>query len=285
LEFSDVYARIRQGLQDHDNLLIEQGTTELLSLAPLVKILAEDLIEILACLKEIVEELFPSVTERLGNFAQKMGEMLERRGFEEILSGFPQTFADEHLQCIFNNIQEMHEQFLSNFVNLMPNVQDIFVDYLKSGMPLTPERYETHFPKLLDYFETQPIRRLEKLPDILDCGGNLFPGEAIREILERFFSIANNSSPEKILHVSYLGDFLMQFLDIYPESGAQDISRFISLLTHRELYFRTCALDVLKIVTQARVEIMVPHFIQLYQVLLQLDEKLLSGLILTIRDL
>jgi len=289
LEFAEIYARIRQGLQERDNDLVEQGTTELLDLPPVGKILAQDLIEILACLAEVVEALFPSVAERMGNFAEKIGEMFEDSSqdeqFKDIVSNVPQGFADAHPQVIVNNIQQLHDLFLSNFANLMPKVQDAFIDYLKIGMALTSEIFETHFPEILDYIQTLPVRRLEKVPHILDCGGNLFPGEAIREILSRFFANADNSSPDQMLFNSYLGDFLLQFLDIYPEAVTEEMPRFLALLTHQELYFRSFVADILKIITQARSEIIAPYFLQIYQMLEVLDPKLLAGLILTIRDL
>lgn len=289
VEFGEIYERIRQGLATGDNNLVEEGTAELVSLPQFEQVLAIDLAAVLTCLTEVIEVLFPSLAESTGVISNKNGEMFEDiTNNEDIgvyVSNLPLSITDAQLLVIYHNIQQVHERFFSGFPNLMPIVQDQFISYLKVGAMLIPELYKTFFPRILDYFEAQHGQRLEKIRDFLEYGRIIFPHEAIHEILEKFFNLSTTIIPQKVLFVSYLGDFLLQFLDRYPADSESEISRFIALLNHPEFYFRSFTSNILKILAQSQTTIITPHFLDLFRSLLGLDSKLLPSLMLTIRDL
>ncbi len=90
MEFSDIYIKIRQGLNDQDYTLLEEGMKEMLRMPPLEQILSQDLIEILNCLVEIIKTLFPASAERMGAFAERMDEFFEEASGEESQESEPE---------------------------------------------------------------------------------------------------------------------------------------------------------------------------------------------------
>jgi len=288
VEFSEIYAKIRQGLRDQDYVSLEEGMKQLLGLPPLEQILSHDLEEILNCLTEVIKELFPSSAERMGAFTEKIDEILEDASEEESEESEPDDESPEITEDFYDvtkDIRIITEKYYAGFANFTPSVQDAFIKYLNIAAPLTPEIYESNFLSFLDYFTSLPAKRLEVFPDFLDCGGNILPGEMIREVSLRLFTLAENITPEQVLFASYLGSFLLQFFDIYPELTEDKISRIINLLDNAEFYFRSFATDVLKTLVQARPELLAPHFLELLKQLSTVDQKVQSPFLLSIRDL
>ena len=262
--------------------MIEQRDSRDRQFPPFDRVVTSDLTAILACLSEAIEILFPDLAKPRDNLTDNSDEMLDYVAPSGNLSEIERKNS---LSTIFQNIQQVTNRFFSHFTQLMPKVQESFIDYLKEGVLLTPEVFRTHFGEIMDYFELQSAKQLEKIPDLLDYGGNFFPRNTLPEILERFLHRSSNVIPEQVLFVSYLGDFLLQNLDIYPNLIKSESSRFILMLQHPEYYFRVFASEVLKIITQAQPEIITPHFLMLYKLIPELDRKLLASLMLMIRDL
>ncbi len=288
MEFSDIYTKIRQGLNDQDYTLLEEGMKELLRLPPLEQILSQDLIEIINCLVEIIKTLFPASAERMGAFAERMDEFFEEASGEESQESEPEEEnpkVEENFYDISLDIRIVTEKYFAHFTKFTPSVQDAFIKFLKFGAPLAPEIYRSNFQAFLDYFETQPAKRLEFFSNYLDYGGNIVPGEIIQIVSERLFTLAKDPHTEKVLFASYLGSFLLQFYDIYPDSVEDKIGTIIALLNNPEYYFRSFAVDVLKTLIQSRPEALVSYFLEMLKLLTIIDPKIQSTFLLSIRDL
>ncbi len=275
-------------MKDQDHALLEEGMQELLGIPPLEQILSQDLIEILNCTIEVIKDLFPASVERMGAFAERMDEFFEEASDQESQDGEPSEEIPKEPEKFYDislDIRLLTEKYFAGFTQLLPKVQDAFIKYLKFAAPLAPEIYRSYFRTLLEYFETQPAKRLEYFANFLDYGGNLLPGDIIREVADRFFSLATDLLPEKIFFASHLGAFLLQFYDIYPDLVEGKINNIFTLLTNTEFYFRSFAADVLKILIQARPDVIAPHFLKLLNLLSNIDPKMQSSFLLSIRDL
>ncbi len=288
LEFSEIYSKIRQGLNDQDYTLLQEGMKGLLGLPPPEQILAQDLIEILKCLEEVIKDLYPASQERMSAFAERMNEFFEEadeQDSDDRESEAENAKEEGEFYDIRMDVRILTEKFFAGFTKFTPNVQDAFIKFLKYAAPLTSEIYQSNFRAFLDYFETQPAKRLEIFPRFLDYGGNLLPGEIIRLVSERFFTVAKDPIRKKILFASYLGSFLLQFYDIYPDSITDKITQLISLIKNTEYYFRSFAVDVLKTLIQTRPEVLASHFLEMLNLLSAIDPKIQSSFVLSIRDL
>lgn len=266
---------------------------DLLGIPPLGQILARDLIEILNCVEEVIKDLYPASAERMNAVAEKMDEFYEEAEEQEDheeespdseLKG-EVAEEEEKFYDIRMDIRLLTERFFADFTKLTPNVQDVFIRFLKYAAPIATEIYQSNFQALLDYFETQPAKRLEVFATYLDYGGNLLPGEIIRLVSDRLFSMAKDPIPTKVLYASYLGSFLLQFYDIYPDFVADKVGQLILLLDNAEYYFRSFAVDVLKTLIQTRPEVLSSHFLELLKPLSNIDPKIQSSFVLSIRDL
>ncbi|OLS16104.1 MAG: hypothetical protein RBG13Loki_0274, partial [Promethearchaeota archaeon CR_4] len=289
VEFSEVYSKIRQGLREKDSSLLEEGIKQLLGLPPFEQVLSHDLEEILNCMKEVINAFFPRTsTKTMGALDEQIDEILKEDSEEESNEIEPDDKSPgntEDFYDITRDIRILTEKYYAAFPNLTPSVQDSFIKYLKVAAPLTPKIYESNFLSFLDYFEMLPAKRLEFLADFLDCGGNILPHEIIRDVSMRFFTLAEKKGPEKVLFASYLGSFLLQFSDIYPELTKDKTTTLINLLDNAEYYFRSFAIDFLKTLVQVRPELLAPHFLELLNHISTIDQKIQSTFLLFIRDL